>query len=261
MTTATDVRTAHVRPVGGLTVIVEIGGLRLITDPTLDLPAKTDNGRPRRTTAPAFAPRQLGRLDAALVSHDQHPDNLDSAGRDLLKEIPVVLTTREGAKRLGGSAQGLAPWQKVDLDRPRGGQLRVTALPAQHGPQGAEAVSGPVIGFLLSGDGLPSVYISGDNASLEVVRRVVAHLGQIEIAVLFAGAASVPSLFDGAPLTLGSAAAVEAARVLGARAVVPIHCDGWTHYTQDSASLAAAFAGAGMESVLHVVADGATVKL
>jgi hypothetical protein len=38
---------------------------------------------------------------------------------------------------------------------------------------------------------------------------------------------------------------------------VPIHCEGWTHYTQDTASLAAAFAAAGLAEVLAVVPAGA----
>jgi L-ascorbate metabolism protein UlaG (beta-lactamase superfamily) len=251
----------RVQSVGGSTAIVEIAGLRLITDPTLDPPAESGDGKPRRTIAPALGATGLGRLDVALVSHDQHPDNLDSAGRALLGGIPLVLTTAEGAARLGGSARGLAPFEHVDVDGPDDSHLRITALPAQHGPEGAEAVSGPVVGFLLSGDGLASVYVSGDNASVDVVREIVARVGAIDVALLFAGGARAPHLFDGAPLTLTNAAAVEAARVLGARAVVPVHCDGWTHYSQDSASLAGAFAAAGMEDVLILVPAGEAVEL
>jgi L-ascorbate metabolism protein UlaG (beta-lactamase superfamily) len=250
----------RVQSVGGSTVIVETAGLRLITDPTLDPPAESGNATPRRTIAPALGATGLGRLDVALVSHDQHPDNLDTAGRALLDGIPLVLTTTEGAERLGGSARGLAPFEHVDVDGPDS-HLRITALPAQHGPEGAEAVSGPVVGFLLSGNGLASVYVSGDNASVDVVREIVARVGAIDVALLFAGGARAPHLFDGAPLTLTNADAVEAARVLGARAVVPVHCDGWTHYSQDSTSLADAFAAAGMEDVLTLVPAGEAVEL
>jgi len=261
MSTSSNVRGIRVQPLGGSTAIVELGGLRIITDPTLDPPAASGNGKPRRTTAPALGAAELGRLDVALVSHDQHPDNLDTAGRALLAEIPLVLTTTEGAERLGGSARGLAPFEHVDVGGPDGSRLRITALPARHGPEGAEAVLGAVVGFLLSGEGLPTVYVSGDNASVDVVREIVEHVGTIDIALLFAGGASDPQFFDGAHLTLGSIEAVEAARLIGARAVVPLHCDGWTHYSQDSASLAAAFTDAGMEDVLAVVPTGATVEL
>jgi L-ascorbate metabolism protein UlaG (beta-lactamase superfamily) len=261
MSTTSTVGTIAVRPVGGSTAILEIGGLRLITDPTFDPPGDLGEGRPRRTVAPALAAADVGPVDIALVSHDQHPDNLDSAGRALLDGIPLVLTTKEGAERLGGSARGLAPFEHVEVDRPDGGRLRVTALPAQHGPAGAEEVLGPVVGFLLSGDGIASVYVSGDNASVDVVREIAERVGPVEVALLFVGGASAPQYFDGAPLTLTDEAAVDAARTLGARAVVPIHCEGWTHYTHDTPSLVAAFAAAGRADVLAVVPDGTSVVL
>ena len=124
---------------------------------------------------------------------------------------------------------------------------------------GAEAASGPVVGFLLSGDGLPSVYVSGDNASVDVVRRIVERVGTIELAILFTGGVSRPHRFDGAYLTLSAERAVEAARILGARAIVPVHFDGWTHYTQGSDDLRAAFAAAGLSDRLIVPEPGTTV--
>ncbi len=259
--TSTVRQKIRILPVGGSTAIVEYGGLRLIIDPTLDPPVETDPGMPSRTVAPALAASDLGPLDAALVSHDQHPDNLDASGRALLRDLPLVVTTLQGAGRLGGSARGLAPFEQLEIDGPGEEVVRVTALPAQHGPDGAEEVMGSVVGFLLSGTGLPSVYVSGDNASVEVVRAITARLGPIEIALLFTGGASIPQFFDGAPLTLTNADAVEAARVLGARAVVPIHCDGWSHYAQDSASLSDEFAAAGLQDVLKVVPAGQAVEL
>ena len=49
-----------------------------------------------------------------LLSHDQHSDNLDHSGRDFCK-AKRVLTTEAGAKRLGGHAEGLAPWASTEL--------------------------------------------------------------------------------------------------------------------------------------------------
>ncbi len=263
MTPTTDVRKLRIQPIGGSTAIVEIAGLRLVTDPTLDAPpaAEPDDGMPHRTAPPALSHAELGHLDAALVSHDEHPDNLDAGGRALLAELPLVLTTKDGAARLQGAARGLDPFEHADLRGPDGDEVRVTALPAQHGPDGAEDITGPVLGFLLSGERLPTVYVSGDNASVDVVREIVARVGPVDVALLFTGGASIPAFFEGAPLTLTNSDAVEAARLLGVRAVVPIHCEGWTHYAEDSASLADAFAAAGMVDVLAVVPAGETVEL
>src|SRR5271168_3151796 len=102
----------QVRGFGGPTVLIELGGLRLLTDPTFDAPGEYPlPGRTLRKTAPAsIEVADLGPIDAVLLSHDEHPDNLDNAGRALLDTVPVVFTTESGAGRLGGNARGLAPW-------------------------------------------------------------------------------------------------------------------------------------------------------
>ena len=98
-------------------------------------------------------------------------------------------------------------------------------MPAQHGPDGSEHLVGEVTGFVLGGEDLPTVYVSGDNPSLEVVRAIADRVGRVDVAVLFAGAART-ALAAGAYLTLTSQAAAEAAKLLGARAVVPLHFEG-----------------------------------
>jgi hypothetical protein len=55
-------------------------------------------------------------VDAVLLSHDQHDDNLDAVGRALLPVAGAVVTTTPGAKRLGREARGLAPWATTTSD-------------------------------------------------------------------------------------------------------------------------------------------------
>lgn len=238
---------------GGPTVLIEYGGLRLLTDPTFDAPGDYEfaPGLVLTKTAPSqISPSELGTINAVLLSHDEHPDNLDNSGRALLADVPVVLTTSSGAERLGGNAKGLAAWDTVELPRPDGGTVTVTAAPAQHGPEGAEAISGDVIGFILRGADLPTVYVSGDNASLDLVQQIADRVGAVDTAVLFAGAARTP-FFDGAVVTLDSTMAAQAARLLGARRVIGAHCDSWAHFTEDRAALVDAFARAGQADQLQ----------
>jgi L-ascorbate metabolism protein UlaG (beta-lactamase superfamily) len=245
-----------VRVFGGPTALFEYGGLRFLTDPTFDGPG--DYGAPGRPgltkTAPsAGTPADLGRVDVVLLSHDEHSDNLDHSGRALLAEVPLTLTTPDGERRLGGNARGMADWATTELDRPGGGRVTVTAVPALHGPGSREEVepfTGQVVGFVLTGEGLPTVYVSGDNASLELVGQIAERFAPVDTALLFAGAPRLPALFDGRPLVLDSAQAAEAARVLGARRVVPVHHDGWAHFTEDADDLAAAFTEAGLADLL-----------
>ncbi|MDQ0792184.1 MBL fold metallo-hydrolase [Streptomyces sp. B1I3] len=241
-----------VRVFGGPTALFEYGGLRFLTDPTFDTPgdyARPD-GRFLTKTAPSGgAPADLGSIDVVLLSHDEHPDNLDTSGRALLADIPLTLTTPGGGQRLKASAKGLADWESIELNRPEGGSITVTGVPAVHGPgprEEVEPVTGQVVGFVLTGEGLPTVYVSGDNASLDAVREIAERFAPIDTALLFAGAPRFPELFDNQLIVLDSAQAAEATQLLGARRVVPVHYDSWAHFTEGRDALVAAFSAAGL---------------
>ena len=244
--------TLSARLVGGPTAVLEYGGQRWLTDPTLSPPGDYAGGLVK-TTGPAFVPDDP---DVVLLSHDHHADNLDPGGRELLPQAGVVLTTVAGAERLGGNAVGLEPWSSAAI-----GDVTVTAVPALHGPPGSEPVTGPVIGFVLGGEGQETVYVSGDNASRDVVREIAQRAGPIGVAVLFAGAVQIPQRFDGAYLTLSADHAADAAAILDARAVVPLHFEGWTHFTQGADALRAAFAGNAMADRLVLPERGETVAV
>ena len=251
--------TLAVTLVGGPTAVLEFGGLRWLTDPTLSPPG--EYAGLVKTTGPALDPGAIGPIDAVLLSHDHHSDNLDPGGREFLPSAGRVFSTVLGAERLGGNALGLEPWSSSELTGPGGEAVTITAVPAQHGPDGSDAVTGPVIGFVLEAPGRERVYVSGDNASLDVVRTIAERSRPIGIAVLFAGAVQLAHRYDGAYLTLSSDRAAEAAKLLGARVVVPLHYEGWTHFTQGEAELRAAFAGNGIGDRLVVAERGATVTL
>jgi L-ascorbate metabolism protein UlaG (beta-lactamase superfamily) len=244
--------------IGGPTALLEFAGVRWLLDPAFSPPGEYGNGLVK-ISGPALDPAALGTIDIVLLSHDQHADNLDPAGRELLPQAGRVLTTAEGAQRLGGNALGMEPWSAAQVSRTGAEPVTVTAVPAQHGPDGCEPVTGPVIGFVLAAPGEDTVYVSGDNASLDVVGEIVARLGTVDVAVLFAGAAQIPSRFDGAYLTLSSDRAAQATLLLGARAAIPVHYEGWTHFRQGADSLRGAFAGNGVGDRLRLALPGETV--
>ncbi len=251
-----------VRYLGGPTALLEIGGLRLLTDPTFDPPGPYPIGERAltKTIGAAATAGDLGRVDAVLLSHDQHPDNLDHAGRACLAGAPLVLSTPSAHRRLGGTVRPLTSWQHIDLPTPHGGTLRVSAVPARHGPPGCEPVTGEVTGFVVTGADLPGVYVSGDNAAFEHVRAVADQFAPIEAALLFAGAARTALLPD-AYLTLTRAQAAQAAALLDARQVVPLHFEGWTHFSQGRDTLRTAFATAGLSGRLRLLDLGEQVTL
>ncbi|WP_394615604.1 MBL fold metallo-hydrolase [Lentzea sp. JNUCC 0626] len=237
-----------VRAFGGPTTQFSYGGLNFVTDPTFDAPGEypVPNGQLVKTESPRGTVADLGRIDVVLLSHP-HPDHLDHAGRALLAEVPQVITTVSAAD-LGDHVTGLADFESIELKRPDGGTVVVTAAPAVHGPgtrEHVESVLGEVIGFVLTADDLPSVYVSGDNASLDEVRKIADRYAPVGTAILFAGAPRAP-LFDGQCIVLDSKQAAEAARLLDARQIVPVHYDGWAHFTEGRADLEAAFAVEGL---------------
>lgn len=124
--------------------------------------------------------------------------------------------------------------------------MTVTGLPARHGPAGCEPITGDVVGFMLTTDDLPSVYVSGDNASLEHVKEIAERFAPVDTAILFLGGARMPFAFDGALLTLDSAQGAEAAQMLGACRVVPAHYDSWAHFKEGRNDIEAAFSDAGL---------------
>ncbi|WTW96427.1 MBL fold metallo-hydrolase [Streptomycetaceae bacterium NBC_01309] len=251
--------------VGGPTTILEVAGARILIDPTFDQPKKYKSGL-EKTQPPAFGTDKIGRIDAVLLSHDQHDDNLDDAGRELLKNVPVVLSTPGAHKRLGDHVTGMASWTSVEVKTAKG-TVKVTAVPALHGPDGVDrGEDGEVTGFVLSGEGVPTTYISGDNASVKVAKevgdRVKREIGPIDTAVIFAGAARTPAILDNAPLTLTSQNAALVAKDLAPRKVVAVHTDSWNIYSEDMASLVKAFQDQGVAGKLvDMRPDGTATNL
>jgi L-ascorbate metabolism protein UlaG (beta-lactamase superfamily) len=242
--------------VGGPTLRLVYAGLTFLTDPTFDPPGDYPSGGVtlRKLIGPAVPLDGLGPVDVVLLSHDQHADNLDHAGKALLASVPTVLSTPDAAARLGG-VRGLAPWEQVTV-----GAVTVTAVPARHGPEGAEPLSGVVTGFVLEADGLPTVYVSGDNASLDVVDAIARRFPGIGLAVLFVGGANV-GRFGDEPLTLDAPRASAAADLLPGARLVPVHHSDWAHFVDPLDTVEARFEAGGRRDRLVVLERGVPTDL
>jgi L-ascorbate metabolism protein UlaG (beta-lactamase superfamily) len=258
---AGDLLGVTLTPIGGPTVLLEVGGLRFLVDPTFDAPGTYPIGNRAlvKRTGPALPAEELPAIDAVLLSHDQHPDNLDRLGRTLVDHAPLTLTTPAAHERLGGSTVGLEPWASYDV-RGTHSVISVTAVPALHGPEGSESLAGPVTGFVLHGRGLPTVYVSGDNASLHHVDEIAAAFPEIPVSILFAGAART-ALIPEAPLTLTSADAARAAARLRSRWVLTVHTEGWEHFTEGPDLIEQSFAAAGLSDRLVRATPGTPTRL
>lgn len=251
--------------VGGPTAILDVAGLRFVTDPTFD-DGGTDYETPvyvlHKSASPAVDANVLGLIDAVLLSHDHHFDNLDRSGRALLSNARRVLVPLAGAERLGRGATGLSPWEHAELDASGGARVRVTATPARHGPPNGDR--GPVIGFLLSdaqsaSERAPSIYVSGDTVWYEGVEEV-ARRADVRVAFLFMGAARVREVGE-AHLTMTADEGVLAAHAMPDAAIVPLHYEGWGHFSEGRAEIERAFGKAGLADRLTWLAPGHATNL
>lgn len=249
--------------IGGPTALLEIGGVRLLTDPTFDPMGSELTYGPvtlRKTMGPAVDATQIEPVDAVLLSHDQHFDNLDNAGRAFVARAARVFTTPSGAARLGKNATGLHLWEQAQIEASTG-TLRITATPARHGPAGIEPVSGEVTGFVVEsmrGDG-ETVYVTGDTVWYEGVAEVARRFA-VNAIVLFAGAAQVKA---GGPvhLTMNSEDAVATATAFPQALIFPVHHSGWEHFSESQQTLMDAFAKAGLRNRLRPLEAGVTVEM
>jgi L-ascorbate metabolism protein UlaG (beta-lactamase superfamily) len=222
--------------IGGPTVLIEVGGWRLLTDPTFDPPGGSyrfgwGTGS-RKLTGPAIAASDLGPIDAVLVTHDHHDDNLDAAGRALLPAAGTVITTAAGARRIGAGARGLEPWAVTRLEAPERPAIEITATPCRHGPPLSRPLAGDVIGFALRWEGQEHgvLWISGDTVLYGGLRQVADRL-RVGTALLHLGGVRFP-ISGPVRYTMTAKEAVELCRLIEPRTVIPIHYEGWAHFRE-----------------------------
>ena len=248
--------TLSITLIGGPTALIEVDGFRLLTDPTFDAPGayQLPHVKLEKLSGPALGPETIGEVDAVLLSHDQHADNLDHSGKAFLAKARRVLTTVAGATRLGNHAEGLLPWATTELTTSDARSLTITATPARHGPAGIEPLSGDVIGFVLTSkdnDRRP-IYISGDTVWYDGVAEVARRF-KAGVVLPFAGAAQTRGPFH---LTMDTNDTIETARAFPDAVIVPLHTDGCAHFRQNANDLRASFDTLGFGPRLKILKPG-----
>jgi L-ascorbate metabolism protein UlaG (beta-lactamase superfamily) len=272
---------------GTATIRIATARAAVMTDPAFD-PAGTSYDFGPWYTPRAWlssekqyeTPAAPERIDAFLITHDHHADNMDDAGRALVaaRGVPVV-TTVAGARRLARAApagRGSRAGEGLGLgDRARGLAvgasteacgLTITATPARHGPRGTPQVN-QVIGFVVASPGEPTVWISGDTVLHAPLRAAIAALRdagtRIDVAVVHCGGVCFPRMpiLGKRLFTFDAAQAVETIGLLDPGLVVPVHRAGWTHFRQPEADLRAAFDAAGFGPRTRFLDVGETIAI
>ncbi|KAM0185777.1 hypothetical protein ACHAPI_012016 [Fusarium lateritium] len=262
--------------IGTATAILEIDGITFLTDPFFS-PAGAEwpsiPGAPHLKVHdnPALKMNEIPHIDAVLLSHENHPDNLDELGRQLLDGRHVV-TTQDGSKNLAPrpSVHGFADWEEKDI-RIAGKTFHITATPCKHWP-GHECV-----GFIVhtedfgtAPDGRPyAVYFSGDTVYVEDLAKM-AEKYHISIALMNLGKASFPGFNDkGVPghpdevlqITMDGHQSARLFRDIKADVLVPMHYESWDHFTQHEEELKREFEDEGVLSNVRWLKPGHAVEI
>ncbi len=228
-----DPRPGWARPVGsGLratwlghsTVLLEIDGWRVLTDPVWGQRASPSRLiGPKRFQPVPVALRALPRPDAIVISHD-HYDHLDYPTIRALarSDIPFVTSLGVGAHLEGW---GVDPSRITELDwwqthRIEGTGLTVTAAPSQHfSGRGLKDRNATLWSSMVIAGDRHRVFFSGDTGLTTEYASIAARLGPFDLVMLEVGAFH-PAWGD---IHLGPRRALEASALLGSAPLLPIH--------------------------------------
>ncbi|KAB8226984.1 MBL fold metallo-hydrolase [Aspergillus alliaceus] len=232
--------TLNITHIGTATAILELNGFNMLTDPFFSPAGSTwpITDKVALTVEDDLALRleQLPVIDAVLLSHEDHPDNLDELGRRLLNDRRVFTTL----------------WGKIDTVI-AGQKPQIIGTSTQHLP------GGEYTGFIVTGegfgtgrDGLPNaIWFLDDTVYIDELKKMAEEY-HICAAVLNLGNAYAPANLEGpnGPLLQITMDGKSAARLIKTDVLVPMHYESWGHFTQFGEELAEGFES---ESVMDKV--------
>jgi L-ascorbate metabolism protein UlaG (beta-lactamase superfamily) len=209
---------------GHSTVLIEIDGLRLLTDPVWGRRASPSSlAGPKRFQPSPVALRAMPPVDMVLVSHD-HYDHLDYPTiRQLAKlDVPFVTSLGVGAHL---EFWGVRSERIVELDwweshRLPGSEVTVTAAPSQHfSGRGLKDRNATLWSSLAIRSSKHSAFFSGDTGLTSEYRSIRERLGPFDLVMLEVGAFH-PAWGD---IHLGPVNALRALEIIGGGAFLPVH--------------------------------------
>ncbi|RZI45064.1 MBL fold metallo-hydrolase [Herbaspirillum sp. HC18] len=221
-----------VRFIGAATVLIRHAGFTILTDPNflhkgehalLSYGLKT-----RRLTDPAISFDKLPPIDLVVLSH-MHGDHFDQLVQEKMDRRMPIVTTPDAADTLAElnfkSRFPLKTWSTLTV-RKGDATLRITAMPARHGPPGAAIAlpetMGALLEFAVNGKTGYRIYISGDTLMHEDLADIRRRFPDIDLALLHLGGTRILGVMK---VTMDGKDGVTLMRMLAPRHAIPIHYD------------------------------------
>jgi L-ascorbate metabolism protein UlaG (beta-lactamase superfamily) len=251
--------------IGNATVLIRLGGFTILTDPTfIHMHEEVSIGyglHSKRLTNPALEIADLPPLDFVLLSHF-HGDHFDQvAEAQLDKSLPIV-TTPEAAKELNkrdfANTHELDTWETITLSK-EDVNLRITALPARHGPPVVDLLLPEVMGSLLEWE-LPGrgivyrMYITGDTLVIDELHEIRKRYPNIDLAMLHLGGTMVLGIL----VTMDAEQGVEAMQIVQPDLAIPIHYNDYDVFKSPLADFQGAVTAAGLADKVRYLSHGDT---
>jgi L-ascorbate metabolism protein UlaG (beta-lactamase superfamily) len=242
------------------TLILEVGGERLLVDPMLApvgaLPAvdpATDGRRNPLVPIPSDPSELVEGLDAALVTH-LHRDHFDADAAELLPRDTVIVTQPDSAPIL----RWMGFRAVVETRRAAIGSVHVTRTGARHtlDPDLTD-VLGPTCGFALQAPGEPLLLVAGDSVWCEELAAAVRD-HRPDVIVVNAGAARIGRSMA---ISMTAEDVVRTAQAAPRAAVVAVHLEALSHCPMRRAELRSYLRSVDLERRVLVPDDGQTLDL
>jgi L-ascorbate metabolism protein UlaG (beta-lactamase superfamily) len=253
--------------VGTATTVLRLGGFTLLTDPNfLHRGERAYLGyglTSKRRTDPVGLPADLSTIDAVVLSH-LHGDHFDRRSRaDLPRAMPIV-TTREAERRLRkwgfAAAAPLGTWEEWTAER-GDERLRVTSVPARHGPALAHRALPPVMGSVVElergGRTVLRVYLTGDTLCGRYLRPIRERFPDVDVMVAHLGGTRIAGLL----VTMDAQQGADLVELIRPGVTVPVHYDDYDVFRSPLSHFQFEMRARGMDAGLRVVMRGETVAL
>jgi L-ascorbate metabolism protein UlaG (beta-lactamase superfamily) len=236
---------------------VSYGGVSWLWDPYLaprfSRPSFTGASRNPLVELPCPPEEAVAGVEAVIVSH-LHSDHFDPLARSLLaKAIPLFCQPGDQAEI---RQEGFTDVRPVEASA-RWREVTITRVPAVHGSGAVLQEMGQASGFVLQGQGEPTVYWVGDSVWSEEVARTIERFDPRVIVTHSSGAV----WGSGVLIVMDAAQTLQVCQAAPRGTVVAVHLEALDHGTVSRRQLRAEAEAVGIpDARLCIPGDGEEIR-